>query len=370
MATSICTGAIRQVLAYVRVEPSNAGAILGVAPSGMSGYRVLDAQGGDGSNWLRLACANGITGWVRDDLIDIVGDCSAEGYGVLTEPKQASTLIRNLPPKPPEPLPPPKQPTPTPAPMPIPVPSPDPTPGLPALDDPVRIREASFNVTSGFEGGGYDTYQNYDTGIVSYGRFGFTLASGSLFSVLDLYLQTATTPVANQLRTLYLQRVQDRDDSLRDDVIFRDYLKFAADDPIMQAAQNQIATDLYWNLVQELSIQPRGIVSPLGQAFIFDTAINHGARHDMIGLAEEYFGVPSKSKLGQNGISEQQLIAKVAEIRRDRLYKIADAQNLPGLKPRGDFWVNIMAAGDWDLAGDLDGFVTIKPGRKIQVRNP
>ena len=122
--------------------------------------------------------------------------------------------------------------------------------------------------------------------------------------------------------------------------------------------------------MQDLSIKPRGIASPLGQAFIFDTAINHGARHDMIGLAEEFFGVPSKSKLGQNGISEQQLIAKVAEIRRDRLYRIADAQNLPGLKPRGDFWVNIMAAGDWDLVGDLDGFVTIKPGRKIQVRNP
>ena len=119
MATSICTGAIRQVLAYVRVAPSNAGAILGVAPSGMSGYRVLDAQGGDGSNWLRLACAHGITGWVRDDLIDIVGDCSAEGYGVLIEPKQASTLIRGLPPKPPEPLPPPKPPVPIPTPSPI-----------------------------------------------------------------------------------------------------------------------------------------------------------------------------------------------------------------------------------------------------------
>jgi hypothetical protein len=138
----------------------------------------------------------------------------------------------------------------------------------------------------------------------------------------------------------------------------------------MQAAQNQIATNLYWNLVQELSVKPRGIASALGQAFIFDTAINHGARHDMIGLAESFFGVPSKSKLGQNGISEEQLITKVAEIRRDRLYRNADAQNLPGLKPRGDFWVKIMGAGDWDLAGDLNGFVTIKPGRSIQVRNP
>ncbi len=239
------------------------------------------------------------------------------------------------------------------------------------MPDPTeRVRRASFNITVGFEGGSYDTYQNYDAGIVSFGRFGFTLASGSLFSVLDRYLSKATTSVAARLRTQYLQRVQNHDATLRNDTTLRDLLIASAADPLMQAAQDDVATELYWDLVQSLSVQPRNLVLALSQAFLFDTAINHGARHDMITQAEQFFNVPQKSRVIENGITEQQLMNKVAQIRHDRLYAIADAQNLPGLKPRADFWVNIMQIGDWNLQGDFNGNVLIKPGRSVQVRNP
>jgi hypothetical protein len=109
---------------------------------------------------------------------------------------------------------------------------------------------------------------------------------------------------------------------------------------------------------------------PLTMAFFFDMGINHGVRHDMITEAEEFFGVPLKSPVGSNGISEAQLITKVAQIRKERMYRIADAQNLPGLKPRGDFWVKVVQDGDWNLQGNSDGEVLIKSGRWIQVRNP
>jgi hypothetical protein len=40
------------------------------------------------------------------------------------------------------------------------------------------------------------------------------------------------------------------------------------------------------------------------------------------------------------------------------------------LIPRGDFWVEIVQDGDWDLGGDSNGEIEIKEGRRVQARNP
>ena len=353
-----CTATIRRApdnsLAYARVAPGTNNGILGYFPDGVSGYRVLESRlDNAGAAWLRLDVLSGSGAWVSADRINIQGDCTVAGYGVVNQPTQASTLPRS------------GTPTPTPPAPPI------PTPPTPAPNNSItRVRLASFNVTSAFEGGGYDTYQTYDAGIVSYGRFGFTLASGSLFSVLDRYLSKATSAVAAQLRRQYLQRVHDRDASLRTDTLLRSLLISAAPDAIMQAAQNDIATELYWNVVQSVSITPRNIVLPLSMAFLFDTGINNGVYHNMITDAEDALHVPEHSRVPDNGISEQQLISKVITIRHDLLYSIANSRNLPGLKPRADFWVNMVQMGDWNLQGDTAGNVLIKQGRSVQVRNP
>ena len=345
MSVTSCRATIRRAgdgtRAFVRVAPGGNNPILGYVPDDQSGYRVLETKAdGAGAFWLRLEFGSGSSGWVSAERLNIQGDCTAAGYGIVPPPpKQASTLPRQ-------------------------------DPNQPPPDSIVRVRGAAYNITVGFEGGAYNTYQNYDAGIVSFGRFGFTLASGSLHAVLERYLSKATSSVAARLRTSYLQRVANRDPSLRYDTTLRDLLKATATDPLMQTAQDEIATELYWNLVQELSIVPRNLKFALTNALFFDMGINHGARHDMITEAEDFFGVPLKSRIGENGISEQQLVMKVAEIRRDRMYRIADAQNLPGLKPRGDFWVTITQQGDWNLQGDSQGRVLIKPGRWIQVRNP
>ncbi|HEX2906158.1 MAG TPA: SH3 domain-containing protein, partial [Phototrophicaceae bacterium] len=48
--------------------------------------------------WLRVALPNGQTGWMRDDLIEVVGDGLAFGYGNVGVQTFAFTLTRTPPP--------------------------------------------------------------------------------------------------------------------------------------------------------------------------------------------------------------------------------------------------------------------------------
>ncbi len=341
----------------VRRDPDANAPVIGIMPLSSSGYPVQEARGSGADRWLRLAFVGDVSGWVRADLLDLTGDCVA-----LDAPSPAPA---------PDPTP-----APSPAPDPTPTPAPAPTPPsvppyTPLTNDSLdRIRKAAFNITAAFEGGRYDSYQNIDAGVVSFGRFQFTLAAGSLFSVIDRYLSRATSAAANALRNEYLDRIRNRDAALRNDTRLRDLLRQAAEDAAMQQVQEEIATELYWNNVRDLSIIPRNLMSPLAMAFLFDTGINHGIRHDMISLGEQALGVPPKSRVPDNGIREEQLLHAVANIRRDRLHRIADQQNLPGLKPRGDYWVNLIAAGDWNLQGDASGNTQVRVGQLVQVRNP
>lgn len=333
-------------------------AIVRQLPTGTTGLIVTGAapdEAGDARNgrvfqWLRVELPDGMIGWVRDDLVTLSGDCVEAGYGLLKAPERAALLKYTEPVKPAEPD----------------KPQPDPE----ALE---RARKAALAITAGFEGRGYDAYQNYDSGIVSYGRFQFTLASGSLEKVLELYLEKAKGPSPTLLRKKFMQRVRDKDQTLREDEDFKQLLLALAADPLMQAAQTDYATQTYWNTALATSMNPRGIITPLGQAFIFDTAINHGswgAESTYLRGAEIALGVPVKSRLGDNGLTEEQLLIRAAQIRRGRMYALANARGWGGLKPRADFWLERMLAGDWDLLGDHDGEVAIRPDKKVQVKTP
>lgn len=330
--------------------------------------------------WFNLTFPDGRTGWVRDDLLDIEGDASAFGYGVLAAKRYAFELVRAVvqasttPPAPVTPAPAtPGTPAPV-APKPETATAPAPTTAAAAPTsanalNPERVRKAAFNITGAFEGGGYATYQNYDKGIVSYGRFQFTLDSGSLFTVVERYLAKSNTATAAEMRG-FVERLRTRDEGLRNDSRLKVLLIEAATEPAMQEVQDQVATEKYWNLVQDLSIKPRGIKLPLSHALIYDMSIQHGPRHSMLTESEEAVGVPPKSIVGQNGASEEKLISKLAEVRRDLLYRLAERMNLPGLKPRGDFWVELSKKGDWNLQGDAQGMITVTTGKNVQVKNP
>lgn len=234
-----------------------------------------------------------------------------------------------------------------------------------------RVYRASLAITRAFEGGGFDSLNTIDRGVVSYGIMQFTLASGSLGRVMEKYLAASSSETANHLRSAYQARVQSKDTSLRTDNQFHALLKAAAKESAMQEAQFAIAQNNYWDVVIENYIQRRGNLRlPLTYALLFDMGINFGVNHSFVRRAEEALGVPSNSRPGDNGITEQQLTAKVAELRRASHYKQANEENLPGLKVRGDFWVNLVEEGDWQLQGDANGFVYPKKGVKVQVRNP
>lgn len=342
--------------------------------------------------WLQLAFADDKTGWVRDDLLAIVGDGVRFGYALFQEPVFAFAVTRREVLRPGEEM----QPFVTPATAVDTYKEPPkavdaykeppkavdtykeppravvakPEAETPSKDSEARVRMASFNITAAFEGGGYATYQNNenDKGIVSYGRFQFTLSGSSLFKVLDYYTSRSDTPTAQELKSAYLERVRQNDASLRTDMRLKDLLLAAAREPVMHAAQDEVATEKYWNVVQNLSIRPRNIRTPLGQALLFDMGINHGTHHDMIGLAEEQLGVPPKSRTGENGRTEEELIRQVALIRQERMHRLANKYNWGGLKVRGDFWVHLIEAGDWNLMGDDKGEVLVKSGVKVKVR--
>ncbi|GEM_PF-5347541 len=236
------------------------------------------------------------------------------------------------------------------------------------MDEKERIRLAAFNITAAFEGNkGYAMYQTYDAGIISYGRFQFTLASGSLASVVDSYLMRSNSPVAEQLRA-YQARIRNRDASLRNDAQLQNLLVQAAAEKAMQDAQDEVVIKSYWIPSQD-SVTVRGIQTPLGQALLFDMAIQHGPANKLIRKAEEELGVPPRSRLVENGLTEQQLIQRVVDVRRRALYAQAERDRLPGLKRRADFWVDLVQKGDWRLQGDADGNVWVF-GAPVQVRNP
>jgi hypothetical protein len=408
MATTPCQITVRGIRENpsiteinVRSGPNATYTLLFKAAVGMGGLPVLDVRPDDKKaslngktyQWFKALFPNGQEGWVRDDLVDIVGDGRRYGYAIISTMTPAFSLTRNtavavIAPGqevvapvgqvaavvPAAPVPAPSI-VPAPAPVPAvvsvspePSPAPAPAPATPATDGKDRIRKAAFNITAAFEGGGYSAYQTYDSGIISYGRFQFTLAAGSLLTVLNRYLERSNTATAQELRG-YMSRLSAKDESLRNDSRLKALCIKAADETVMQEVQDEVAVEGYYQPVFELSIAPRGIMMPLTQALIFDMAINHGRFNHLLPKTEEVLGVPNKSRLGTNGISEEKFVRTLANVRRDNLYALADKLKLPGLKKRGDFWVGLVNAEDWNLRGDAAGNVNVN-GKIVQVAKP
>ncbi len=377
----------------IRSGPATVNMLVLKAAVGVSGLTILDvmpdSQGsvfqGKIYQWFKLQFPNTVVGWARDDLISISGDGRAFGYGNILTPTFAFTLTRNAAPVPAPPVTlvppvvipgPPVVTTPVPAPpapvapaAPVPAPPPPAPPAAPVTLDLNRVRIAAFNITAGFEGGGYSTYQNYDAGIVSYGRFQFTLVTDGIFRLIDMFSSRSGSGIAAELRGSYMERARKNDPTLRQDQRFKQLLIEAGRDPVMQAAQDELATEKYWNVVLDLSIRPRGYQTALAHALIFDMGINFGTRHGFITKAEEESGFSARTNVSGNLPAEQKIITRLAEIRKQSHDRQAERDNLPGLRVRGDFWVNFCKQGDWDLQGDSNGMVTVKPGVIVKVRN-
>lgn len=346
----------------VRSGPGTNFDVAFTVPVGMDSLKILDvnsdaegkAKDGKVYQWFKLIFHGGAVGYVRDDLLDLVGDCGPQGYETYVERTFAFTQTREGSNEP-RPL----DPSPT-----------DPNRHAPTdIMNPDRIRRASFAITNAFEGKGYSAFQNIDSGIVSYGRFQFTLAAGSLGTICRRFCERSLSPTADELRANYLARVLARDSQLRHDTRLRDLLISAADEDVMKQVQNEVATEGFWDRMLAISARPRNIQLPLSLAMLFDIAINFGVMHGLVTRAEDELGVAQRSRVNDNGVSEQQLIVQLADIRKRSHDRQAERDNLPGLKVRGDFWVSMVVNGDWNLTGDDNGNILVK-GRPLQVRNP
>lgn len=343
---------ITSTIVNIRNKPSVSGQIVGQVGANQEVPTEGNPVQADGFQWRQVAQSKGEL-WVAERRLD------GQGLPLL-----------NL------------KPTPAVAPAPAPAIAPDkPTPKSssvtlpPNIDldakDYTRTFRASLALTRAFEGGGFDSYNNYDRGIISYGIMQFTLSSGSLIKVLDAYLKTSTSPTAKALQSDYASRYRSKDQALRNDGRFKELLSAAAKDPLMQDAQYAVATSDYWEVVLKNYVQRRGNMRlPLSYALLFDMGINFGVNHSFVRRAEESLGIPSNSRIGTNGITEQQLLIRVAELRRDSHYAQAERENLPGLKVRADFWTSITKNGDWFLQGDDKGFAYPKKGVSVQIRQP
>lgn len=346
----------------VRSGPATSFDVIFTVPVGMDSLKILDvstdaekkAKDGKVYQWFKLTFHGGAVGYIRDDLLDLVGDCSLQGYGDYGEKTFAFTQIRH------------GVSTPQPA---------DLAPDLRQSDRPFdplsldRIRKAAFAITNIFEGKGYPSFQNADSGIVSYGRFQFTLGAGSLGTVCRRYCDRSLTPTADEIRANFLPRVLARDPGLRNEVRLRDLLVAAAEEDVMKTVQNEVATEGFWERMLNITARPRNIQLPLSLAMLFDIAINFGVMHGLVTRAEDELGVPQRSRVRENGINEQQLMVQVADIRKRSHDRQAERDNLPGLKVRGDFWMTLAVNGDWNLAGDANGNILVK-GLPVQVRSP
>src|SRR5690606_11365569 len=177
------------------------------------------------------------------------------------------------------------------------------------------------------------------------------------------------TQTADELRAHYLPRVLGRDPGLRDDNRLRDLLVAAAEEDVMKSVQNEVATEGFWERMLNITARPRNIQLPLSLAMLFDIAIKFGVLHGRVARDEDDLRVPQRSRVQENGISEQQLMVQVEDIRKRSHDRQAERDNLPGLKVRGDFWMTMAINGDWNLAGDANGNILVK-GQPVQVRNP
>ncbi len=116
----------------LREQPGTSGVgIRFQADIGTRNLPVLDVKPDQANNalngkvyqWFEVEFPDGMTGWLRDDLISLEGDGTAYGYPILTGASYAFTLMRQLLPDAA-----PVTPTPTPAPVPTPPPVTPPTP--------------------------------------------------------------------------------------------------------------------------------------------------------------------------------------------------------------------------------------------------
>ena len=145
-----------------------------------------------------------------------------------------------------------------------------------AEDSPYQntFHRIASDITAAFEGGKTGTLNLYDLGIISYGKHQATLHSGTLYGMLNRFTELSSSATSTRMAT-YLDRVKQRDETLRDDSVFIGLLKDAAKEPEMDQAQDEEFTRQYWEPAKKKAAA-QNVKSALGHAVFYDTRIQGG----------------------------------------------------------------------------------------------
>jgi chitosanase len=150
-------------------------------------------------------------------------------------------------------------------------------PALSLTEDPARKRIAA-QITSTFENATveiqYDYVENIGDGRgITAGRAGFTSATGDLLLLVRRYTdRSPENPLAQYIPDLEAVNGTDSENGL--DGFAEDWVT-AAQDPAQRALQDDLVDELYFEPAMTMAAGA-GIRTPLGQAIIWDTMIQHG----------------------------------------------------------------------------------------------
>jgi chitosanase len=113
-----------------------------------------------------------------------------------------------------------------------------------------------------------------DSGRLTFGRSQTTLGSGNLHTLLDRY---CTNPGARFTRLLspFLPKIAGKDIALDSDLKLHNVLRASADDRVMRDLQDEFFDEVYF-VPATKAADRLGIVTPLGQAVVYDSFI-HGS---------------------------------------------------------------------------------------------
>lgn len=193
--------------------------------------------------------------------------------------------------------------------------------------------------------------RGYTAGIV-----GFCTGTGDLLVVVQRY----TDAVPNNALTQYLPRLQQLADSGSDATSglsgFKSAWAAAASDPAMQAAQQSVCDDMYFNPAMQHAAD-LGVTSVLGKGQLYDAAVQHGDGDDVDGLPAMIDRTNQMSGGSpKQGVSEATWLANFLTVRNNTLLNTTNTATSTGWAEAVDrvrVYHDFLAAGNLQLSGAL-----------------
>jgi chitosanase len=193
----------------------------------------------------------------------------------------------------------------------------DPALSLTVDDD--RKRRAA-QITSTFENATLDLQYDYVENIgdgrgITAGRAGFTSATGDLLELVWEYTEMEPgNPLAEYIPALEAVNGTDSEDGLDG---FAAAWAEAAEDPDQRDLQDALVDRLYFTPAMTLAAET-GIVTPLGQAILWDTMIQHGLGGDN---GTQAIIAETEDRVGFVGEVEAEWLDAFLDVRLEFLYR-------------------------------------------------